>query len=162
MTDAEIMKALECCCVSECDECPYDDQTACVEMVKEGALALINRQKAEIEKLNKDVENFLKVAEYQQGLTMKKSFEIKDLKAEIERLEKAGEEAVSCFTRMETLYKIKCKELEVAKTEVIKQFAERLKKHCYFDHKDQRNVVAEVIIDHYVKEMTEVNNHGER
>ena len=49
LTDTEIVKALECCCVSECDECPYDEQTACVEILKEGALALINRQKAEIE-----------------------------------------------------------------------------------------------------------------
>lgn len=40
-------------------------------------------------------------------------------------------------------------------TKAIKEFAERLKKHCYVEPKDQRNVVAEIIIDHYVKEMTE-------
>ncbi len=40
-----------------------------------------------------------------------------------------------------------------AKAEAYKEFAERLKKHCYFDHKDQRNVVAEIIIDHYLKEL---------
>ena len=51
MTDNEIIKGLECCCASECDECPYDEQTACVEYVKEGTLDLINRQKAEIERL---------------------------------------------------------------------------------------------------------------
>ena len=51
MTDSEIIKALECCCVSECDECPYDEQTACVEILKEGTLALINRQQAELERL---------------------------------------------------------------------------------------------------------------
>lgn len=39
----------------------------------------LSRQKAEIE-------NYIKVAEYQQDLTLKKSFEIKELKAEIERL----------------------------------------------------------------------------
>lgn len=49
-------------------------------------------------------------------------------KAEIERLQKAGDEAVSCFTRMESLYKIKCKELEVAKNEAVKEFAELIKK----------------------------------
>ena len=48
--------------------------------------------------------------------------------AEIERLQKAGEEAVSCFTRMESLYKIKCKELEVAKSEAIKEFADKYEK----------------------------------
>lgn len=61
MTDNEIIKALECCCVSECDECPYDEQTACVEIMKDGALALVNSQKAEIERLechkNEVIEN---------------------------------------------------------------------------------------------------------
>lgn len=47
-------------------------------------------------------------------------------KAEIERLQKTGEEAVSCFTRMESLYKIKCKELEVAKSEAYREFAEKI------------------------------------
>ncbi len=56
MTDNEIMKALGCCCVSECDECPYDEQTACVEILKEGTLALINRQKAEIERLQRQLQ----------------------------------------------------------------------------------------------------------
>lgn len=37
--------------------------------------------------------------------------------------------------------------------EAIKEFAERLKRHCYFNPKDQRNAVAEVVIDYYVKEM---------
>lgn len=54
-------------------------------------------------------------------------------KAEMERLQKSGEEAVSCFTQMESLYKIKCKELEVAKSEAIKKFwncrPERLNEH---------------------------------
>ena len=41
------------------------------------------------------------------------------------------------------------------KTEAYKEFADRLKKHSYFDPKDQRKVVAEVIIEHYLKEMGE-------
>ncbi len=45
------------------------------------------------------------------------------------------------------------KDIAKAKAEAYKEFAERLKKHSYYDHKDQRNVVAEVIIDHYLKEM---------
>lgn len=48
-------------------------------------------------------------------------------KAEIERLQKAKEDALKCFIRMESLYKIKCEELEVAKTKAIKEFEERLK-----------------------------------
>lgn len=51
---------------------------------------------------------------------------IKEQKAEIERLNKSVKAAASCFTRMESLYKIKCKELEVAKSEAIKEFEEEL------------------------------------
>lgn len=47
---------------------------------------------------------------------------------EIERLKKSLEEAVSCFNRMESLYKIKCKELEIIKSEAIKAFKERFAK----------------------------------
>ena len=94
MNDKDIIKALELCanvmCMKVgCDKCPnnYGD---CKKDIFRKTLDLINRQKAEIE-----------------------------------RLQKAGEEAVSCFTRMESLYKIKCKELEVIKIEAIKEFAER-------------------------------------
>lgn len=47
--------------------------------------------------------------------------------AEIERLQKAGEEAVSCFNRMNSLYTIKCMELKVAEAQAIKEFAESIK-----------------------------------
>lgn len=86
MTDTEIIKALDCCCVSECDECPYDEQTACVEMVKEGALALINRQKAEIEALINGQETLQKhIAE--------KNSEIERYKGVIKLLEKDAADA---------------------------------------------------------------------
>ena len=82
---------------------------------------------------------------------------------EIERLTEAGKEAVSCFTRMETLYKIKCKELEIAKTEAIKEFAERLKaEYADFDelHEEIRYDNLILAIDNLVKEMTESVNYG--
>ena len=82
------------------------------------------------------------------------------------RLHESGKKAVSCFTRMENLYKIKCKELEVAKSEAIKEFAE------IFEHKlhtcdvvgDRDNVgsiTSDVhrIIYNLVKERTEVNEN---
>ena len=52
MTDNEIIKALECCKIGNCDDCPfYGIKEDCeVELPEEG-LDLINRQKAEIEKL---------------------------------------------------------------------------------------------------------------
>ena len=58
MTDNEIIKALECCKVCSspeyCRECPYVECTTvkgCVGEMLTDALDLINRQKAEIERL---------------------------------------------------------------------------------------------------------------
>ncbi len=63
-----------------------------------------------------------------EALALKESMtqRIAELEAEVERLQKSTEEAVSCFTRMESLYKIKCKELEVAKSEAYREFGEKI------------------------------------
>ena len=53
LPDSEIIKALECC-VKEthtCLECPYTEFGQCEFLVMKDALDLINRQKAEIERL---------------------------------------------------------------------------------------------------------------
>ena len=76
-------------------------------------------------------------------------------KAEIERLTEAGKEAVSCFTRMETLYKIKCKELEVAKAEARKEFAERLIDIAVGNWEHKVDVAT---IDNLLKEMAGEDN----
>ena len=60
MTDNEIIKALECCTdesYENCNECPYSTDTLSCERLKllEDSLDLINRQKAEIERLKKEV-----------------------------------------------------------------------------------------------------------
>ncbi len=57
-TDAEIVKALECCSpvVSEdfdCVICPYNKK-GCNSKLLRDALSLINRQKAEIERIQKE------------------------------------------------------------------------------------------------------------
>ena len=89
MTDAEIIKALECCGIHEtnCTSCPYFEKTYCVDA---DALKLINRQKAEIEELYKSLDKYI--------------LEIHSQKAEIERLQKfcdiystEGERAVKQF-----------------------------------------------------------------
>ncbi|MBQ6906212.1 MAG: hypothetical protein IJN75_04250 [Clostridia bacterium] len=72
------------------------------------------------------------------------------LKAENDRLEKAGNEAVSCFNRMESLYNIKNMELKVAKAEAIEEFAERLKSKCDSPHwcvwmRDINDLVKEMV-----------------
>ena len=72
MTDNEIIKALECCSVvrsicCQTDKCPYSQFEHCESKINEDALALIQRQKAEIE----DAQNRLE-------LWVKKFFEKKE------------------------------------------------------------------------------------
>ena len=56
MTDNEIIKALECCKNKRCVSCPYDDVAdkfaECSAKLVNDAHGLINRQKAEIERLS--------------------------------------------------------------------------------------------------------------
>ena len=51
MTDNEIKKALECCINDDCDNCP-DTFGNCEHNAMRKALDLINRQQAEIERLD--------------------------------------------------------------------------------------------------------------
>lgn len=83
-TDAEIIKALECCisdkpcCKTKCpfyeNGCENDIYT-----LEKNALDLINRLQA-------DRDNYKQIAENQQKIILDKAFENKKLKAEIERL----------------------------------------------------------------------------
>lgn len=56
MNDNDIIKALECCAntnwIDECEGCPLYDTEKCINTVMQNALDLINRMKAEIERLN--------------------------------------------------------------------------------------------------------------
>ena len=66
MTDEQIIKGLECCAddsVIRCEECPYGVNIfACNQMqMRKDALDLINRQQAEIEKLDKESTNIVKM-----------------------------------------------------------------------------------------------------
>ena len=53
MTDNEIIKALECCILGDCQGCFYGDtdQRHCKDDLMQNALDLINRQEVEIEEL---------------------------------------------------------------------------------------------------------------
>jgi hypothetical protein len=59
MTDNEIIKALECCCGGDggknCYCCPLYEVSPCTNALSKYALDLINRQKAEIERLQKEL-----------------------------------------------------------------------------------------------------------
>lgn len=131
LTDEDAMKILERCINDDhCGDCPLEYLSdECMEYrsnLLNVTFGVINRQKAEIERLRNTVV---------------------DLNANLS-------ETVNCFTRMETLYKIKCKELEVAKAEAIKEFAERLKEKTDINEY-LINILenAEYEIDNLVKEM---------
>ncbi|MGN1303765.1 MAG: hypothetical protein ACI4YB_01890 [Oscillospiraceae bacterium] len=52
MTDNEIIKILECCANADCKRCPCNiDNHHCKDIGSQEILGLINRQKAEIERL---------------------------------------------------------------------------------------------------------------
>lgn len=141
-TDDEIIKAAECCILSNtaCDcedlKCPACYEKGCVyfnrscadgeyevycEILKD-ALALINRQNAEIESLKK-----------------------------------IGDNKTSEILRHATAIGELHKQLETAKSEAIKEFAENVKAifECvlYFDDDVKECILNE--IDELVKEMTE-------
>ena len=54
MTDSEIIKALRCCADRYCKGCSEQGKANCKESIAALSWDLINRQKAEIEKLKKD------------------------------------------------------------------------------------------------------------
>ncbi len=51
MTDNEIIKAFDCCGGDGCANCPARPFTDCVDRIMDEASRIINRQKAEIERL---------------------------------------------------------------------------------------------------------------
>lgn len=161
MTDNEIIKALEHCLSNDdCDGCAsLNSNSACVANNLQIILALINRQKETIEQLQTalfkcgedavEIENYKKIAEYQQGVSMDRFFEIKRLKEEIEEYQKHIDNDI--------IY------VKAVKAEAVKEFAERLKAECgniarmdfggyiYFG-------VGYGLIDDLVKEFTEGEN----
>ena len=72
MTDNEIIKALECVSdkkLGDCNVCPLNDYDGdCAWIIVEHALDLINRQKAEIERLNNKHINLLSKIEHLTGV----------------------------------------------------------------------------------------------
>ena len=53
MTEEQIIKALECCECVECNNCPLKKENDCLGICRNEAINIINRQKAEIERLKK-------------------------------------------------------------------------------------------------------------
>ena len=125
MTANEIIKALEVCVGihNDCDNCPlleYSQATdECMTEAMSNALDLINRQKAEIERLQN--------ALFKQEDTMQMI--IKERDAEIESLKNDLAKEFTCFVG--SPHKVEScpffDELENERAEAVKEFAERLK-----------------------------------
>lgn len=131
MTDEDIIKALEYCNKpvreSKCTECAFNHTYKCTHNMLNATLDLINRQQAEIERLNEKITTKDESNYYFMG-----------------QLRTAREE------------------LQTAKHEAIKEFAEKLRKKChnYYPSMDSycvsRYAVEIADVDNLVKEMTEV------
>lgn len=126
MTDNEIIKAMQCVIGNDvkCSECTYQKVLpfpSCRRKCAKNALELINRQKAEIEKLKRENDFFRKTI--------------------TENAQRALEVTVE--------------EIETAKSEAVKEFAERLKEK--FGIADCIVTVNNNDIDDLVEEMMEVN-----
>ena len=162
MTDNEIIKALECCknSLSEkdaCGDCPLyeEEEVTCITILSKNALDLINRQKAEIDILIRKKESLRD--------------EIAEQQAEIERLKEENETIKSNFEcqqivlgDFDEIIKKQAKKLKTAKSEAIKEFAERLKEKLKevprYDIEDKAYYAIGTygeLIDNLVKEMTE-------
>ena len=135
MTDNEIIKALEYCSShDDCDlKCPIAKETTvdegCIRTIGRLALDIINRQKAEIERLKPFEE---KIAEYNS------SIRVEDMLVFASSLEEWLE-----F----------CDNL---KAEAYKEFAERLKIKSEHFEMEKENFVSETDIDNLLAEMEEM------
>lgn len=138
MDDLEIIKALGCCCNHSCVECFYakcDSYEACTSSLHRVALDLINRQRAEIEKLSNHILDLTKMIKA-------KSDELEAANAEIERLKKGWTADII--------------ETNNIKTEAKKELAERLKAAssapamCYDSSVE---VIRKASIDNILREM---------
>lgn len=152
MTDEQIIKAADICRTGECSGCPYHElyTASCLNKLTKDVYHLINRQKAEIERLEKESISKEKAYNNEYFLRKKIQDELKDYKAENERL---------------------LQKLQQAKSEAIKKFAEKVKreicKNTYagFDKKENPVNIWEAkagfkdidnLVKEMAKEMTEV------
>ena len=130
MTDNEIIKALECCDNCFCEECSYKPKLHnCREELCHDAVDLINRQKAEINRLNLKLEA------------------VQEAKDQIEK------DVFNAEMNLDGLLE----HISKAKSEAIRGFAERLKKTMISTRCDKSGychyVTEDCEIDNLVKEM---------
>ena len=150
MTDDEIIKALECCCFTDtnaCEECPLYNTFDCSFVIIDKTLDLVNRQNAEIERLKQENKEYCednRIIAYQRNQRDK---EIRALHNQLNGLNFMDKQI---------------------KSEAIKEFADRLKDIA--DKTRIKNIETEKVVfymdefklDNLVKEMTEVQENGNK
>lgn len=134
MSDEEIKKCLECCISLSCEGCPLKNNHGCLTISDENALALINRQQAEIERLKWEKDHFEFKVDDLNG-KLEKFKEYRDIKngayeREIEKLQAVIDDLKHEIRNLE------CEKGQLegtidflvaeAKSEAIKEFAEKL------------------------------------
>ena len=130
MTDNEIIKILT------------DYGTQCKPEVISAAISLINRQKAEIERLRKEV-NLV-------------SIQFQDLQERYEEAHAEIEQWKEEANKYQKLWCIAMDDIEIAQSGAIQEFAERLKEKSYKTIRNYgltKDVVEVCDIDNLVKEM---------
>ena len=129
LTDNEIKKTLECCLGDSC----YTSECSFFEETKDG--------------------------EHCQRVAVKHALDLINRKEqENERLREILNTDFIIPLESDDTSSLVIVKIDSIKSEARKEFAENIKKHAYFDHKDQRNVVAEAIIDHYLKLGGDIND----
>lgn len=144
-TDEEVIKALECCAKPYCNNnnCPLHENTIntkdCITKLSENALALINRQRAEIERLHSEVKENTETIAFLKDQAVGWSIDFCNLKAK----------------------------LDTTKSEAVKEFEERLKndscKIIECNGITERVVSYQISpegVDKIVKELTNENRSG--
>ena len=106
---------------------------------------IVNQQKKEISELLAEADNYKKIVEKQQSISMERYFEIKRLKEKVENLEDYNENLLAANTALSN-------EILEAKHKAYKEFAEKLKIYsCSL--KDGHDMVDTICIDNLLKEM---------
>jgi predicted RNase H-like nuclease (RuvC/YqgF family) len=153
MTDNEIVKSLEICTgkrlLEDCPECPnYESESRCKVRLSEVALDLINRQKAELQKVKAELKETTEKFNCQQYVYTDLSDIIREKNAEIEKLQSDNSSMQSTLAKMSM-------GVEQAKAEAIKEFAERLKEkqQTFISDEYAYKFIYLIEIDKLVKEM---------
>ena len=158
MTDNEIIKALECFAIDKdfdethCIGCAFEHQFCTANMSEDiaiPALDLINRQKAEIERLKDILIKLRELHDRAKGIIATQNGEIEQLKEELLESNIEIAELYKCKFSAEDV----AQNIVIAKAEAIKEFAERFKKRIAWRYTTLLCEHLNEIMDDIVEEM---------